>query len=195
MTQTRRMEIVLFHSMYGLRPVEMAAAGRLRAHGHHVVLPDLFEGRTAPGDVGSGLALMDRIGWPTIVATARATLDGVGDEAALIGFSMGVGVIAEVWPDRLGAAAVACLHAPAVVPPGVRRGTPVQLHVATPDRFAPPDQVLAFETSAARTGALPSLRRYPGAGHYFTDPSLDDYDAAAEADVWTHLLGMLGRPR
>jgi dienelactone hydrolase len=34
--------VALFHSMSGLRPVELTAAERLRAGGHRVVAPDLF---------------------------------------------------------------------------------------------------------------------------------------------------------
>ncbi|MBB5933498.1 dienelactone hydrolase [Streptomyces zagrosensis] len=36
--------IVLFHSAYGLRPAVHTAAERLRAAGHEVHLPDLYEG-------------------------------------------------------------------------------------------------------------------------------------------------------
>ena len=39
------MFVVLFHSMFGRRAVELAAAEQLRATGCHVVVPDLFAGR------------------------------------------------------------------------------------------------------------------------------------------------------
>ncbi|NUR94724.1 MAG: dienelactone hydrolase family protein, partial [Kribbellaceae bacterium] len=93
-------------------------------------MPDLYGGRTAVAEVEAGFALMDDIGWSTITGRAYEALSQVPDDAAMVGFSMGVGVIGEVWPNRLGAAAVACLHAPASVPAGVRPGTPVQLHYA-----------------------------------------------------------------
>jgi dienelactone hydrolase len=65
--------VVLFHSMFGLRPVELAAAERLRAAGHEVALPDLFDGAIVPGDLDAGFAQMKRIGWDTIVGRARRT--------------------------------------------------------------------------------------------------------------------------
>lgn len=37
----------LVHSMFGLRPVELSAARRLRESGHRVVTPDLFAGAIA----------------------------------------------------------------------------------------------------------------------------------------------------
>jgi len=37
-------EVVLFHSVLGLRPGVLSAAERLRAAGHTVHTPDLFDG-------------------------------------------------------------------------------------------------------------------------------------------------------
>jgi dienelactone hydrolase len=181
--------------MFGLRAVELAAAEQLRATGCRVVIPDLFAGATVPGDVDAAFALMDRVGWGTIVDRARRGLAAVPGEAVLGGFSMGVGVIGELWPERTEAAAVFCLHAPTSVPDGVRTGTPVQLHVAAGDRFAPPDQVAAFCETAGRTGAAASVYEYRGAGHLFTDVSLPDYSAAATASTWTRVRRLLDAVR
>jgi dienelactone hydrolase len=91
------------------------------------------------------------------VDRARRGVTGVPAEAALGGFSMGVGVIGELWPQRADAAAVFCLHAPTTVPDGVGTGTPVQLHVAAGDPFAPADQIAAFRASAVATRAAASV--------------------------------------
>ncbi|MFZ1995954.1 MAG: dienelactone hydrolase family protein [Solirubrobacteraceae bacterium] len=186
------MFVVLFHSMFGLRAVELAAAEQLRATGRRVVVPDLFAGATVPGDVDAGFALMDRVGWGTIIDRARRGLASVPGEAVLGGFSMGAGVIGELWPERTDAAAVFCLHAPTRVPDGVRTGTPVQLHVATgDDRFAPVDQIAAFRESAGMTGAAASVYEYRAAGHFFTDVSLPDYSATATASTWSRVVTLL----
>ena len=185
------MLVVLFHSMFGLRAVELSAAERLRAAGCRVVVPDLFAGATVPGRVDAGFALMKRVGWPTIVGRARRAVMGVPGDAVLGGFSMGVGVIGELWPERLGAAAVFCLHAPTSVPAGVPAGTPVQLHVAIGDQFAPEEQIAAFEASAKRTGAAASVHKYAGAGHLFTDATLPDYSAAAATSTWARVLSLV----
>lgn len=104
---------------------------------------------------------------------------------------MGAGVIGELWPERADAAAVFCLHAPTRVPDGVRTGTPVQLHVAAGDRFAPADQIAAFRDSAVTTGAAASVYEYRGAGHFFTDVFLPDYSATATVRAWTRVLRLL----
>jgi hypothetical protein len=58
--------IAMFHSMFGLRPVEKAAADRLRSVGHRVVGPDLFAGSVAGGGrrptIEEGFTLMRKVG-------------------------------------------------------------------------------------------------------------------------------------
>ena len=185
------MFVALFHSMFGLRPVELTAAERLRAAGHHVVLPDLFSGASAEPTIDAGFLLTRRLGWDTIVETAHDALADVPDEAVLGGFSMGVGVVGALWPERLKSAGAFLLHAPALVPPRLRPGTPVQLHVGADDPFAPPDQVAAFRESALRAGAAATVTRYDGVGHFFTDPPLPEHDAVATARTWKDVLDLL----
>ena len=65
--------VVLFHSVLGLRPVELAAADKMRAAGHSVSVPDLFAGATAD-TVDRGMRLVEEIGWDTICERAQAAL-------------------------------------------------------------------------------------------------------------------------
>jgi dienelactone hydrolase len=181
--------------MFGLRPVERAAAERLRAAGHRVVVPDLFAGNVVgggrPPTVEDGFALMEGVGWETIVARARAAVRDLPASTVLCGLSMGAGVVGSVWPSRLDAAGAILLHAPAAVPDGVRPGTPVQVHIAAGDPFAPADQLAAFHDSAVLAGADAALYTYPGAGHLFTDPELPDYDRRAADRTWRRVCALL----
>ncbi|GAB2863785.1 dienelactone hydrolase family protein [Actinoallomurus bryophytorum] len=192
--------VILFHSMFGLRLVELSAARRLRESGHRVVTPDLFAGAVA-GEQGAtpvledGFALMERIGWDTIVTRARAAVRDLPADAVLGGFSMGVGVIGSLWPGRPRAAGVFCLHATTTVPENIPSGTPVQTHAAIDDPFAPPGQLAAFQTSAAHAGADATLHTYPGAGHFYTDPSLPDHDPTATDRTWQHVDTLLHNAR
>jgi dienelactone hydrolase len=192
--------VALFHSMFGLRQVELMAADRLRAAGHRVVAPDLFADAVAAeqGSVPTlddGFALMNRIGWETIVARARAAVRDLPASTVLGGFSMGVGVVGSLWPDRLAAAGAFLLHSTTPVPEDVPAGTPVQAHVADGDRFAPPDQLAAFRASAVHAGAEASLHTYPNAGHFYSDPSLPDYDPIATDHTWQHVHALLEKVR
>jgi dienelactone hydrolase len=192
--------VALFHSMFGLRQVELLAADRLRASGHRVVTPDLFAGAVAAQQgsaptLDDGFALVARIGWETIVARARAAVRDLPPSTVLGGFSMGVGVVGSLWPERLAASGVFQLHATTPVPAGVGAGTPVQAHVADGDQFAPPGQLAAFRASAVGAGADAALHTYPGAGHFCSDPSLPDYDPIATDRIWHHLHALLAKVR
>jgi dienelactone hydrolase len=188
--------VVVFHSMYGRRPVEWAAADRLHAAGWRVALPDLYdgavagEGGRAPA-VADGLALMDRIGWDTITARALDFVRELPPDTVLCGLSMGCGVVGALWPERLAAAGVILLHATTQVPEGVPPGTPVQTQVGEGDPFAPPEALADFRATATRAGADASLHTYPGAAHFYTDESLPDYDAAASERTWRRVRDLL----
>ena len=130
---------------------------------------------------------MERIGWDTIVGRAHAAVRELPASTVLGGFSMGMGVIGSLWPDRPGAAGVFLLHATTAVPEGVPIGTPVQAHVADGDPLIPSDQLAAFRTSAAHAGVEAALHTYASAGHFYTDPSLPDYNPVAAARTWQHI--------
>jgi dienelactone hydrolase len=60
-------EVVLFHHVQGLTDGVRAFAEELRAGGHTVHTPDLFDGER-PATIEDGLALVGRIGDETIEA-------------------------------------------------------------------------------------------------------------------------------
>jgi dienelactone hydrolase len=179
--QTRRVaQVVVFHSVLGLRPAELRAAERFRAAGHDVHTPDLYAGATADS-LDDGFAIMDRVGWDTSVRRALDALRDLPAETVLAGFSMGAGVVGAVLPHRTRTAGVLLFHGLAAVPAGVR----AQLHVADPDVFAPPADVAAWRTADAQAFT------YPGAGHFYTDEDLPDHDPRAAALTWQRALDFL----
>lgn len=68
---------------------------------------------------------------------------------------------------------------------------PVQLHVAEPDPFEPDDWLSAWYLRIRAIGADVEVYRYRGAGHFYTDPGLPDYDAEAAEATWKAALGFL----
>jgi len=157
--------------MLGLRPAERLAAERLRQAGHLVPSPDLYDGRTAR-TMEEGYALMNAVGWPAITRRARDAMLGVPANAVLMGFSMGVGVVSTLWPERPEASAVVLLHALAALPANARPGLRLQVHVGEADDCAPPSEVIALLTSATEAGVAAQAFTYPGVGHFFSDASL-----------------------
>lgn len=183
-------QVVVFHSAYGLRAAETAAAARLRAAGQDVFLPDLYDGHTAT-TLAAGLALMDMVGWETICARARRALETVPEAAVLAGFSMGAGVIGSVWDQRRAAAGVVLLHGIAPIPARARTGLPVQVHLADDDPFASRQAVARWQADAARAGVAAEVFTYPGAGHFYTDPCLADYHSASAERTWQRVTAFL----
>jgi dienelactone hydrolase len=182
--------IAIFHSVLGLRAIETATVARFQACGHTAFAPDLFEGRTA-ATVEEGFAIMDQIGWTLIRDRAHAALDQAPSTTVLLGFSMGAGVVSSIWPERRQAGGIVLLHGLASVPANVDPHVPVQVHLADPDPFALPSQLRDWMRIAAAPGMSPETYRYPGLGHFFTDPSLNDFNADGAELVWDRVSRFL----
>lgn len=182
--------IAIFHSVLGLRAIELATVARFRARGHSAFAPDLFEGLTA-ATVEEGFAIMDQIGWTLICDRARAALEQAPSTTVLLGFSMGAGVVSSIWPERRQAGGIVLLHGLASVPANVDPHVPVQVHLADPDPFALPSQLRDWMRIAAAPGMSLETYRYPGLGHFFTDPSLKDFDADGAELVWDRVCRFL----
>lgn len=185
------MTIVLFHSMYGLRPAVRDAADRMRAAGHEVVVPDLYEGRTADTPE-AGLALRDGIGRDELLRRAVAAAAPYSDGGLVYaGFSLGGAVAQNLALGDGRARGLLLLHGTSDLPEGARTELPVQLHVAEPDPYETDDWLSAWYLLMRKAGADVEVHRYRGAGHLFTDPELPDYDAEAAERTWAVALDFL----
>jgi dienelactone hydrolase len=158
-------EVLLFHHIQGLTDGVVAFADELRASGHTVHTPDLFEGRTF--DV------------------AAEALPGA---LVYAGFSWGVGPAQRLAQTRAGARGAllyeACYpitgeYAFGPWPDGV----PVQIHGKEDDQFfAHEGDIEAARELVATVGPdLGEVFVYPGSEHLFLDRSLQTYDADAAA--------------
>jgi dienelactone hydrolase len=184
-------DVVLYHSVYGLRPSVLDAADRLRLAGHAVIAPDLYAGRVA-ASADEGFALCDQVGWPLIIRRAQQALAGMPAETVLAGLSMGASVAAALLSERSTAAGLLLLHnTGGRGAEGVRRGLPVHLHIAEPDVYESAAAIAAWEQAMTDAGAAVQLFRYPGAGHLFTDAGTPDRNDEAAALVWRRSLSFL----
>ncbi|QEV17628.1 dienelactone hydrolase family protein [Streptomyces alboniger] len=186
------MNIMLFHSTYGLRPAVHAAADRLRAEGHEVWTPDLFGGRTFD-DVEAGRAFQDEIGKDELLKRAILAAAPYSERGLVYaGFSLGAATAQTLALGDAKARGLLLLHGTSDIAENASVDElPVQLHVAEPDPFETDDWLSAWYLRMGRAGADVEIYRYAGAGHLFTDPGLDDYDADAAEKTWRTAIGFL----
>ncbi|MFF2011311.1 dienelactone hydrolase family protein [Streptomyces sp. NPDC058195] len=186
------MNIILFHSTYGLRPAVHAAADRLRAAGHEVQVPDLFEGRTFD-TVEEGLAFKEEVGKDELLRRAVLAAAPYSDRGLVYaGFSFGASTAQTLALGDEKARGLLMFHGTSDIAENASVDElPVQLHVADPDPFETHDWLNSWYLQMQRTGADVEVYRYPGAGHLFTDPELPDFDQASAELAWKVALGFL----
>ena len=183
---------MLFHSMYGQRPAVHQAAERLRAAGHEVHTPDLFNGRTARTPE-EGVALKDEIGRDELLMRAVTATGPLSDQGLVYaGFSLGGSVAQNLALADSKARGLLLMHGTSdIADDAAVDDLPVQLHVAEPDPFESHDWLNTWYLQMRRAGADVEVYRYAGAGHLFTDDGLDDYDAEAAEQAWHTALAFL----
>ena len=186
-------EVLLFHHAQGQTRGFLAFADDLRAAGHVVHTPDLYDGKTFT-DLDAGVGYAKQVGFATIGERGRRAADGLPNGLVYAGFSLGVMSAQELAQTRPGGKGALLFHAAfpasefgASWPPDV----PLQIHMMEKDPWSMEDLPAAQELVATIEGA--ELFLYPGDRHLFADSSLPDYDAGAATLLKQRVLGFLGK--
>src|SRR5687767_14861379 len=103
-------EVLLFHHIHGLTDGCLAFADELRAAGHFVHAPDLFDGQTF-AELDDGMAYAREVGFDTILERGQLAAEGVPDELVYAGFSMGAMPAQLLAQTRPGVKGALLLHA------------------------------------------------------------------------------------
>ncbi|MGY5135057.1 dienelactone hydrolase family protein, partial [Streptomyces nigrescens] len=103
-------EVVLFHHSQGLTPGVAAFADELRAAGHTVHTPDLFDGRTF-GSLEEGMRYVEQIGFGEITERGVRAVEDLPKDAVYAGFSLGVLPAQKLAQTRAGARGALLFHA------------------------------------------------------------------------------------
>lgn len=164
----------------------------MRAAGHEVHVPDLYDGRTA-GSVEEGMDLKDEIGGDELLRRAVTAAAPLSDRGLVYaGFSLGGSLAQNLALADEKARGLLMLHGTSdLAEDASADGLPVQLHVADPDPFEPHDWLNAWYLRMRRAGTEVEIFRYPGAGHLYTDPDLPDHDPEAAEETWAVALSFL----
>jgi dienelactone hydrolase len=192
-------EVVLFHHVQGLTDGVRAFAGELRAGGHTVHTPDLFDGER-PASIDDGIALVQSIGDEVLSERADRAVAGLPGGLVFAGFSFGAGTAQRLAQTRPGARGAllyeSCLPVSGEWAIGPwPEGVPVQIHGMDKDPiFALEGDIDAARELVETVGPkLAELFVYPGDQHLFTDSSLPSYDADATALVLRRSREFLNR--
>jgi dienelactone hydrolase len=182
-------EVVLFHHVQGLTDGVRAFAEELRAGGHTVHTPDLFQG-TLPASIEEGIAFVDSVDDGVLTERARRAIADLNQGLVYAGFSYGGGLAQRFAQTRRGTRGAllyeTCLPLTGEWAVGPwPEGVPVQVHGMDKDPYfaLEGDLDAARELVQAAGPALAELFLYPGDRHLFTDSSLPSYDADAAAQV------------
>jgi dienelactone hydrolase len=185
-------EVLLFHHVHGLTEGVRSFADELRAAGHVVHTPELYEDGRTFDDRDEAMRYADGLGMTTFVERGRAIADELPTGLVYAGFSLGAvpaQALAQTRPGAKGAllfyGAIPLSYFGGAWPDGV----PVQAHVMEDDELGDVEETREF----AETVPTAELFVYPGDGHLFADETQPDYDGAAAAALKERVLAFLER--
>lgn len=181
--------MLLFHHAQGLTAGCVALADEVRAAGHVVHTPDLFEGATFRS-LEEGVARAEELGIEVMLDRARRAAVGLANDVVYVGLSFGVTPAQMLAQTRPGARGAVLIHS--CVPPSEfsaqwPSGLPVQIHTKEADERGDVDVARTLAESVQNA----ELFLYPGERHLFTDNSLADYEPDSATLVMQRLLSFL----
>jgi dienelactone hydrolase len=186
-------EVLLFHHVLGLTAGVTGFADALRAAGHVVHTPDLFDGRVF-ATIDEGIAHVDEIGFPTVLERGLAAAEGLPEALVYAGFSLGVvpaQCLAQTRPGARGAILMEACVPMAEFGGSWPSGVPAQVHGMVGDRFfAGEGDLEAAEALAASTDDV-EVFLYDGDGHLFADPAGGAHDPVAASLLLDRVLSFL----
>lgn len=185
-------EMILFHHIQGLTPGVQAFAEQLRAAGHTVHTPDLFEGRTFDS-IEAGQEFVGSIGFEEVRERGTRAAQDLPATVVYGGFSLGVMPAQMLLQTRPGALGGLFYHSFADPtwfgewPQGV----PAQIHSMDADPFFVDEGDIDAARPFVESHEGVEMFLYPGDQHLFTDNSLAAYDEGATQLVLKRSLELL----
>jgi dienelactone hydrolase len=184
-------EVALYHHVQGLTEGVRSFADELRADGHTVHTPDLFDGRTF-ATIEEGMTFARETGFGSLAERGVAAAVDIRPEVVYAGFSFGVMIAQQLAQTRPGARGALLMYSCLPVSEfgeAWPEGVPVQVHGKVADPFFEEDLEAAQALVASSERA--ELFLYPGEEHLFADSSLPAYDARAATLLTERVLEFL----
>jgi len=186
-------EVLLFHHAQGLTPGVQEFAERLRAAGHTVHVPDLYDGHVFD-NLEAGIGYASEVGFGTVTERGLHTVDALPEGIVYAGFSLGVMPAQMLAQTRPGAKGALFFHS--CVPTAEFEtpwpaGVPVQIHGMDHDELFVEEGDLDAARALLKEAPDAELFLYPGDEHLFADSSLADFDEEAAALLKKRTLAFL----
>ena len=190
-------EVLLFHHAQGLTSGIRAVADTLRAAGHTVHTPDLFEGQTFDS-IDAGMTYIEGQGFDALRAKGVQLADAYANELVYAGMSFGEAIAQQLVQTRPGARGALLFYS--CIPISGEwafgpwpEGVPVQIHGMDADPIFVGEGDIEAAREIVEKVEDAELFLYPGDQHYFADSSLPSYDADATALLTKRVLAFLER--
>src|SRR5947207_2963114 len=148
-------EILLFHHALGKTPGSLAVADDLRADGHVVHTPDLYDGNTFD-DLNDGVGYARQVGFGTIAERGQLAAEALPDELVYAGFSLGVmpaQMLAQTRPGAKGALLFSAAFPASEFAGSWPQGVPLQIHMMENDEWVDEDLPAASQLVETVDGA------------------------------------------
>jgi dienelactone hydrolase len=187
-------EVLLFHHAQGQTAGFHAFADELRAAGHTVHTPDLYDGRTFDS-IDEGMAYVGQLGFGEIIDRGERAANELPDELVYAGFSLGVVPAQKLAQTRPGARGALLFYSCVPVSEfgAWPADVPAQIHGMDADPFFVDEGDIDAARELVESFEDAELFLYPGDQHYFADSSLPSYDESATALLTQRVLAFLDR--
>jgi dienelactone hydrolase len=188
-------EVLLLHHIQGLTKGVDALAERIRAAGHVVHTPDVYDGQTFETMEG-GAGHAQEIGFDEVRKRGVEAAEGLPAEVFYVGLSMGGMAVQDLAQNRPGARGAVLLAS--AIPPSEFGSSwpatvPVQFHATEQDPFFVGEGDIEAAQAILEQADDGELFLYPGDQHLFFDSSLPSYDEAATDQMLQRVLALLER--
>ena len=187
-------DVLLFHHAQGLTRGITSFADQLRAAGHAVHVPDLFDGQVF-ATLPEGADHAATIGFGTVIERGHAAAAELPAGLVYAGFSLGVlpaQMLAQTRPGAAGALLFEACVPLSEFGGSWPAGVPVQVHGMDSDEFfAGEGDIDAARALVQAAAPDAELFTYPGHGHLFADSSLPAYDQQAAQLLTERVLAFL----
>ena len=183
--------ILVLHPWWGLNADVRAVCDRLVQAGYVVLSPDLYDGKVA-----SEIPEAERLMTAVDKAAAQQKIDAAADELrergtrfGILGWSMGGNFAWDFIVRRPGEVSALVAYYGIGEVDESKAVPPVLNHIGELDEDVP--FLREIEQVLKGAGKDVTSHVYPGAKHWFDEPSRPEYDAAASKLAWERTLSFL----